>query len=217
MSLTINANHTSSYYLRNFYSSNRSAASTDSYRSRSSNHTLVLADSEALKKAAEALSDLDYDDSDEANGGDIYNSITAFVTAYNNFMDSSSSSDYGYIKNQKNHIKDLISEHSSDLESIGITINTKGKLEIDDDELGSAKLTKLKRIFSDSGDLSSSLQKYATSAFRYEKNHVPQTGSVSNSSNDTASDSASTDSTDTATTMAELTGKVIGSNVDLVL
>ena len=212
MSLTINANHSSSYYLRNFYSSNRSAASTDSYRSRSSNHTLVLADSEALKKAAEALSDLDYDDSDEANGGDIYNSITAFVTAYNNFMDSSSS-DYGYIKNQKNHIKDLISEHSSDLESIGITINTKGKLEIDDDELGSAKLTKLKRIFSDSGDLSSSLQKYATSAFRYEKNHVPQTGSVSNSSNDTAS----TDSTDTATTMAELTGKVIGSNVDLVL
>ena len=199
MSLTINANHSSSYYLRNFYSSNRSAASTDSYRSRSSNHTLVLADSEALKKAAEALSDLDYDDSDEANGGDIYNSITAFVTAYNNFMDSSSSSDYGYIKNQKNHIKDLISEHSSD------------------DELGSAKLTKLKRIFSDSGDLSSSLQKYATSAFRYEKNHVPQTGSVSNSSNDTASDSASTDSTDTATTMAELTGKVIGSNVDLVL
>ena len=192
MSLTINANHSSSYYLRNFYSSNRSAASTDSYRSRSSNHTLVLADSEALKKAAEALSDLDYDDSDEANGGDIYNSITAFVTAYNNFMDSSSSSDYGYIKNQ-------------------ITINTKGKLEIDDDELGSAKLTKLKRIFSDSGDLSSSLQKYATSAFRYEKNHIPQTGSVSNSSNDTASDSASTDSTDTATTM------VIGSNVDLVL
>ena len=79
MSLTINANHSSSYYLRNFYSSNRSAASTDSYRSRSSNHTLVLADSEALKKAAEALSDLDYDDSDEANGGDIYNSITAFV------------------------------------------------------------------------------------------------------------------------------------------
>ena len=216
MSLTINANHSSSYYLRNFYSSNRSAASTDSYRSRSSNHTLVLADSEASKKAAEALSDLDYDDSDEANGGDIYNSITAFVSAYNNFMDSSSS-DYGYIKNQKNHIKDLISEHSSDLESIGITINTKGKLEIDDDELGSAKLTKLKRIFSDSGDLSSSLQKYATSAFRYEKNHVPQTGSVSNSSNDTASDSASTDSTDTATTMAELTGKVIGSNVDLVL
>ena len=68
MSLTINANHSSSYYLRNFYSSNRSAASTDSYRSRSSNHTLVLADSEALKKAAEALSDLDYDDSDEANG-----------------------------------------------------------------------------------------------------------------------------------------------------
>ena len=133
MSLTINANHSSSYYLRNCYSSNRSAASTDSYRSRSSNHTLVLADSEALKKAAEALSDLDYDDSDEANGGDIYNSITAFVTAYNNFMDSSSSSDYGYIKNQKNHIKDLISEHSSDLESIGITINTKGKLEIDDD------------------------------------------------------------------------------------
>ena len=216
MSLTINANHSSSYYLRNFYSSNRSAASTDSYRSRSSNHTLVLADSEALKKAAEALSDLDYDDSDEANGGDIYNSITAFVTAYNNFMDSSSS-DYGYIKNQKNHIKDLISEHSSDLESIGITINTKGKLEIDDDELGSAKLTKLKRIFSDSGDLSSSLQYSATSAVRYEKNHVPQTGSVSNSSNDTASDSASTDSTDTATTMAELTGKVIGSNVDLVL
>lgn len=216
MSLTINANHSSSYYLRNFYSSNRSAASTDSYRSRSSNHTLVLADSEALKKAAEALSDLDYDDSDEATGGYIYNSITAFVTAYNNFMDSSSS-DYGYIKNQKNHIKDLISEHSSDLESIGITINTKGKLEIDDDELGSTKLTKLKRIFSDSGDLSSSLQKYATSAFRYEKNHVPQTGSVSNSSNDTASDSASTDSTDTATTMAELTGKVIGSNVDLVL
>lgn len=215
MSLTINANHSSSYYLRSFYSSNRSAASTDSYRSRSSNHTLVLADSEALKKAAETLTGLDYDDNDEANGGDIYNSITAFVTAYNNFMDSASSSDYSYIKNQKNHIKDLISEHASELESIGITINTKGRLEIDDDELGSAKLTRLKRIFSDSSDLGTSLQKYAVSALRYEKNHVPQKGNVPDSSNNTASDPA--DSADTATTMAELTGKVIGSNVDLAL
>ena len=73
MSLTINANHSSSYYLKRFYASDRSAASTDSYRSKSSNHTLVLADSAALKKAAEALSDMDYDNNDDANGGDIYN------------------------------------------------------------------------------------------------------------------------------------------------
>lgn len=212
MSLIINANHSSSYYLRNFYSSNRSAASTDSYRSNSSNHTLVLADSAALKKAAEALSDMDYDNSEDENGGDIYNSITAFVTAYNNFMDSSASSNYSDIKNQKNHIKDLISNQASDLESIGITINAKGKLEIDEDKLGSAKPSKLKRIFSSKGDLCASLQKYAGAALRYEKNHIPL---KSTTSPDTGANTSSSPAA--AATMAELTNAMIGSNVDLTL
>ena len=214
MSLTINANHSSSYYLKRFYASDRSAVSTGSYRSKSSNHTLVLADSAALKKAAEALSDMDYDNNDDANGGDIYNSVTAFVSAYNNFMDSSASSDYSYIKNQKNHIRDLIEAHSSELESIGITINTKGKLEIDEDELGSAKLSKLKRIFSPKNDLCDSLQKYANSALKYEKNHVPVKAASSGSGTDTTH---TTDDPAAASTMAELTGAVIGSHVDLVL
>lgn len=212
MSLIINANHSSSYYLKNFYSSNRSAASTDSYRSNSSNHTLVLADSAALKKAAEALSDMDYDNSEDENGGDIYNSITAFVTAYNNFMDSSASSDYSDIKNQKNHIKNAISKQVSDLEAIGITINSKGKLEIDEDKLGSAKPSKLKRIFSSNGDLCTSLQKYAGAALRYEKNHIPLKSTASPDTDANASSSPAA-----AATMAELTNAMIGSNVDLTL
>lgn len=210
MSLNINAAHSTSYYLKNFYSSNKSAAKTESYRSNSSSHTLLLADSEALKKAASALSDMDYDSTEESDSGDIYNSITAFVTAYNNFMDSSGSSDYSYIKNQKNKIKDLVNEHSDEFEKIGITISTKGKLEIDDDKLEKTKLSKLKKLFSSEGDFCNSLGKYATKILKYAKNHVPQ---KSVSSENTPSE---TDTLDVSS-MADLTNSLIGSNVDLTL
>lgn len=220
MSLNINAAHSASYYLRNFYSSNRSAAKTESYRSNSSNHTLVLADSAALKKAVKALSNMDYDSTDESDDGDIRNSVSAFVSAYNNFIDSSGSSDYHYVKKQKTQIKNLVQEYAEDFEKVGITINTRGKLEIDDDELEKAKLRKIEKLFSSKSDFSNSLEKHATAIFKYETKQVPkQSASAKNTSSGTASSETASSETNTldATSMAELTGSLVGSNVDIVL
>lgn len=172
MIINANAAFSSSYYLRNFYSSNRDAAQTANYRSNSSNHTLVLADSEAVQKAVKAISSIDYDSSDSEESSGIYNGITAFVSAYNNLVDSSSSSEHSYIKNKKSSLKAFVKEYESELKDVGITVNRDGTLEIDEDTFEGASLKKLKKIFSESEDFCNCIQKYAKSIQKYESNQI---------------------------------------------
>ena len=176
MNLTINAAFSSSFYLRSFYSSNRSAASTDSYRSKASNYTLLSADTNAIHNAVKKLSSMDFDD--EENQGDIDNSISAFVTTYNNLIESSGSSDANSVRIARNHIKSIAKDYEEQLKEIGLTLNSKGTLKLDRDTLSEASLKKLKSLFSDSDDSDSfigSIKKHSKSIQNYIRKHPPVT------------------------------------------
>ena len=176
MNLTINAAFSSSFYLRSFYSSNRSAASTDSYRSKASNYTLLSADTNAIHNAVKKLSSMDFDD--EENQGDIDNSISAFVTTYNNLIESSGSSDANSVRIARNHIKSIAKDYEEQLKEIGLTLSSKGTLKLNRDTLSEASLTKLKSLFSDSDDSDSfigSIKKHSKSIQNYIRKHPPVT------------------------------------------
>ena len=176
MNLTINAAFSSSFYLRSFYSSNRSAASTDSYRSKASNYTLLSADTNAIHNAVKKLSSMDFDD--EENQGDIDNSISAFVSTYNNLIESSGSSDANSVRIARNHIKSIAKDYEEQLKEIGLTLNSKGTLKLDRDTLSEASLKKLKSLFSDSHDSDSfigSIKKHSKSIQNYIRKHPPVT------------------------------------------
>ena len=78
-----------SYYMRRFYASNADARTTTS-RSNLTNSTLTGADSHALRRAIRSLGSFTYDDDNETN---IKNSVSAFISTYNNMINSSGASD----------------------------------------------------------------------------------------------------------------------------
>ena len=69
-----------SYYMRRFYAANADARTTTS-RSNLTNSTLTGADSHALRRAIRSLGSFTYDDDNEIN---IKNSVSAFISTYNN-------------------------------------------------------------------------------------------------------------------------------------
>ena len=182
MNLTINAAFSSSFYLRSFYSSNRSAASSDDYRSKTSNYTLLSADTKARHNAVKKLSSMDFDD--DENQGDIANSISAFVTTYNNLIESSGSSDTNSVRTARSHIKSIAKDYEEQLKEIGLTISSKGTLKLDRDTLSEASLTKLKSLFSDTDNSDSfigSVKKHSKSIQNYIRKHPPVTKPVPDS------------------------------------
>ena len=107
-----------SYYMRRFYAANADARTTTS-RSNLTNSTLTGADSHALRRAIRSLGSFTYDDDNEIN---IKNSVSAFISTYNNMINSSGASDDRTMKNTQKSLKNLTAEYESQLDKIGITV-----------------------------------------------------------------------------------------------
>ena len=101
-----------------FYAANADARTTTS-RSNLSNSTLTGADSHALRRAIRSLGSFTYDDDNEIN---IKNSVSAFISTYNNMINSSGASDDRTVKNTQKNLKNLTAEYESQLDKIGITV-----------------------------------------------------------------------------------------------
>ena len=102
-----------SYYMRRFYASNADARTTTS-RSNLSNSTLT-----ALRRAVRSLGSFTYDDDNAAN---IRNNVSAFISTYNNILNSSGNSDDRTIKNTQKSLKNITAEYADQLDKIGITV-----------------------------------------------------------------------------------------------
>ena len=111
-----------SYYMRRFYAANADARTTTS-RSNLSNSTLTGADSHALRRAIRSLGSFTYDDDNETN---IKNNVSAFISTYNNMINSSGASDDRTMKNTQKSLKNLTAEYESQLDKIGITVKDNG-------------------------------------------------------------------------------------------
>lgn len=153
-------NLTANYYLRNFYQSNRNASSATKRKELSSG-TLSQADATALHRAAKKLRNFNYED-DSNDNSNIYGSISAFVETYNNTLSSGSASSDSSVNRYAKYLKNLSKEHADELSDIGITVNSDGTLSANDNLLKAAKISDVKKVFSDDAD-------YLTNVNRYSK------------------------------------------------
>mgnify|MGYP004458972645 FL=1 len=139
------------YFLNNFYENNRSV-SKSSGRSDYTKLELSYEDSRALTRAAKRLLKNDYgsdtDEKDTAISDTTRSALTAFVDTYNNTVDSSKTSTDHDTKYQLKKMKAYLHKYSDELEHIGISMESDGKLKINEDLLKTAKNSKVRKIFS---------------------------------------------------------------------
>lgn len=202
----------SSYYMRNFYISNRDAR-TASKRKDMNNSTLSLADSQALRRAIKNLGSMDFTDE---NDSDIRNSVKAFIETYNNALSSTAtSSDHTLNRNTK-QLKSIAQEYASDFNKIGITVNDDGSLTRRDTLFTSASISKFKKIFSSNSDF---MQRTSACAKRVERrsNALSLTEKnqalLKNASNPANEDSQASNDAD----LNALLDNGIGQNINIVL
>ena len=158
------------YFLNNFYENNRSV-SKSSGRSDYTKLELSYEDSRALTRAAKRLLKNDYgsdtDEKDTAISDTTRSALTAFVDTYNNTVDSSKTSTDHDTKYQLKKMKAYLHKYSDELEHIGISMESDGKLKINEDLLKTAKNSKVRKIFSSDQEFSKkflNLSKKAPSA-----------------------------------------------------
>lgn len=138
-----------SYYLRNFYAFNREAIKV-STRSNYSTGELSYEDSRALHRAAKALDKFSFDENE--NSDNIKSSIKALIDTYNNSLDSTEKNTSSDMKRYASRLKSLTKKYSDELEEIGVSIKSNGKLSYNDNLLKSADIDKVKEVFGkDSG------------------------------------------------------------------
>lgn len=221
----------SSYYLRNFYNSNRSAR-TSSTRKNMDNTELTLADSHALRRAIRQLSDYDFSESDET---DVRNSVLAFIETYNNTLSSTSNSDDYNLERNMKQLKSLTDSYSKELNKIGITVNDDGSLTSRESLFNSADISKFKKLFSKDSDYMQRTSSYAKRIERRSealglaaKNQELKEIAANKAADQTDDDSVAVIATlsSASTPMAQIvaastdmdgTDTSIGQNVDVVL
>lgn len=145
------------YFLNNFYENNRSV-SKSSGRSDYTKLELSYEDSRALTRAAKRLLKNDYgsdtDEKDTAISDTTRSALTAFVDTYNNTVDSSKTSTDHDTKYQLKKMKAYLHKYSDELEHIGISMESDGKLKINEDLLKTTKNSKVRKIFSSDQEFS---------------------------------------------------------------
>lgn len=149
---------TSTFFMRNFYSNNRSAFKTSSRRDFTYSE-LSFEDATALHRAARHLTKYSY--SGTENKENIMNSIHAMVDTYNNTLDSAGKSSNDSTQNYIKQLKSLSSRNRSDLDDIGITVEKNGRLKLSDNLLKSADLSSIKKALGKNSDFSKQLKNIA--------------------------------------------------------
>ena len=141
---------TSNYFMNNFYANNRSVIKATG-RNDYTKLELSYEDSRALTRAAKRLLKNDYgsetDEKDTAISDTTRSALTAFIDTYNNTIDSSKTSNDHDTKYQIKKLKAYLNKYSDDLEHIGISMESNGKLKINDELLKTAKNSKVRKIF----------------------------------------------------------------------
>lgn len=150
---------TSSFYLRNFYASNRDASSA-SKRKNIEKNTLSQADATALMRAVKKLRTFNYED-DSADGSNIYSSVSAYIETYNNALNSASSSSDASLERYAKYLKNLSEKYAEEFEDIGVTVEKDGTLTANKNLLKAADLSDVKKLFSKDSEYLNQTSRYA--------------------------------------------------------
>lgn len=145
---------TSTYYMRKYYKNCRYAM-TSSKRSDFSENRLSQADANALRRAVRELRNFDYDS--DANNN-MFHSVSAFIKTYNNTLDTAANSSNATYNRYAKQLKNAAKEYASDLKELGITVNTDGSLDVNENLLKKATSSEIGKLFSSDGKFGHKVQ-----------------------------------------------------------
>ena len=151
MSITVNG------YLNQYYSGTFRFGALASSREGRDKQSLTNADMHAVKSALKDLKEYDYDDGD---GEDLTKKVQAYVQTYNNMIDSVGSLGSEDTEQYLKKMKKLTKEQRSELEDIGISVQSDGKLKIDKEQLGKTSRMKVNKVFGKDAGYSAQLEGY---------------------------------------------------------
>ena len=150
-----------SYFMNRYYTGNRFAAKSDMRAGRSA-RTLADADMQALRSCLKDLRQYDFasmEKEEDADTSELEKRVEAFVSTYNNFVDSAGELDDVSVNRSLKKVKKLSQEQEEAFAKIGITVQSSGKLKLDKDTLKEAGVRKIKNVFSNETDYGTELER----------------------------------------------------------
>ena len=143
MGIQIGASFGKDYFLRSYYSKNRDARKKVT-RNNMSSTTKTTADAQALKKALKDLEKMDY--TNTKKDGEVYNRMLAFVSTYNNTLESGGESGEK-VRHLQKSMKKITQKYEKQWNELGITLQKDGKMKLADNSGDKFSLSKLKELF----------------------------------------------------------------------
>lgn len=133
------------YYAKDGNSDEVSSVINKQNNEKSSINTQELTDvkgaASSFKKSLEDMKD-DFSDKDAA-----YNAVSGFVKNYNSLIEKSDSLGSNAISNRTDTLKKLTTDNKELLSSVGITVDEKNKLSVDEEKFKASSLDDVKKIF----------------------------------------------------------------------
>ncbi len=159
--------------MRQFYRGNTYGATGNGRNGRAARE-LLPADVKAIRRAVKQLGEYDYSDGE---GGELMNKVEAFVNTYNNFIESAKDMDDETVNRYLSKMKKVNKEYADELEEIGITIQSSGKLKLNKKELQDTGRYQVSVLFSQDAEYAKLADRQMKLTQRmYDRNnlHIPK-------------------------------------------
>lgn len=133
----------------------------------------VKSDAESLHKAAEALNKKSLYQTKTAEDGkttdsraSVKSAVKTFINAFNSYKDSSGKTNSTAVQRQNLDVLKAVSANSKALAEIGITMDKKGNLVMDEEKFDKADLSKIQSLFEGDGSFGKTVGDKAQESYR---------------------------------------------------
>lgn len=132
---------------------NASTGSTDTSVTAASSAASLKEDSKLLAsdKLYESVKDEDGNETDKYNIDKIFDTAKSFVSNYNSMFDLAKSSSNSGVLSNLSYISEKTTRNADALQQFGISVDEKGRMEIDEDTFKTSDMSKVQNFFKDYG------------------------------------------------------------------
>lgn len=122
-----------------------------------------------LEEDAKSLTTMDFN---TTNKEDIYAAVKKMVTSYNSALDSAGKTDLASVSQSVKWMTNAATVREKQLNSVGVTIGTDGKLSIDEEKFNKANMADIKTLFSGSSSYAAGISQRATGLYNLAANQI---------------------------------------------
>lgn len=162
MSINVNSSYGKDYFLRTYYGKDRDAR-LHSNRVGMKQSSKAVADSHALCSALKDLEKVDYGNTKK--DGELYNKFLAFISSYNNTMDSVKDGGTAQEKQSRKKLQKLAGKYQKELERLGVKVQKDGSLKMQEGMTDKFAISKMKELFGKDSDFGKEMKRYASKIY----------------------------------------------------